>query len=137
VLGPYECDIKQAGRMISMFGHVHASNVRFSAWRTRAGKREPIYDSYHWEEPLWLEFTSLAKNPPSDAQKLVSGGWTGVLDLQPGDTIGWECHEVNQQDTTLRFSNQTYAGVMCIIIGDLVGTKCQSRSGMTFNPNLE
>ena len=138
VMGPYECDIQGAGRLISMFGHVHANDVRFSAWRTRAGVRAPIYDSYHWEDPLWLEFTSLAHNPVSDATTEVDGGWTGILDLQAGDTLGWECHEVNQQDTTLYFVNQTYAGWMCIIIGELVGTSCKTRNpGLIFDPTNE
>jgi hypothetical protein len=79
----------------------------------------------------------LAKNPIADSVDLKDGGWTGILDLQPGDTLAWECHEVNQQDTTLRFTNQTFDGAMCIIIGDLVGTKCASRSSIVFNPNLE
>ena len=137
VLGPYECDIKKPGRLISMFGHVHANNVRFSAWRVRNGQRDLIYESHHWEEPLWLEFTSLAKNPVAMRDQMIDGGWSGILDLQAGDTLAWECHEVNQQQTTLRFVNQTYTGTMCIIIGDLVGTKCENRSGFTFNPNLE
>lgn len=137
ITGPYECDVQTAGRLINMFGHVHANNVRFSAWRTRAGKKDLFYESYHWEDPLFLEFTSLAKNPLPDAEHLVDGGWTGVLDLQPGDTIGWECHEVNQQDTPLRFTNQTYMGWMCIIIGELVGTKCMNRNGFTFDPTIE
>jgi hypothetical protein len=138
ILGPYECDIKTPGRLISMFGHVHANDVRFSAWRTRNGKRDLIYESYRWEEPLWLEFTSLAKNPSVDAMKQVDGGWTGILDLQAGDTLAWECHEVNQRDTTLRFTNQTYDGAMCIIIGDLVGTKCMSRNpSIVIDPSVE
>jgi hypothetical protein len=138
VLGPYECDIKTPGRLISMFGHVHANDVRFSAWRTRQGKRELIYEAYHWEEPLWLEFTSLAKNPTVDSANLTDGGWTGIVDLEPGDTLAWECHEVNQQDTALRFTNKTYDGAMCIIIGDLVGTKCTSRNpSIMIDPNLE
>jgi len=135
--GPYECDINAPGRLISMFGHVHANNVRFSAWRERAGKRDLIYESYHWEDPLWLEFTSLAKNPMNDPAQLIDGGWTGILDLQAGDKLAWECHEVNTQQTTLTFTNQTFTGTMCIIIGDLVGTKCMSQSGFTFDPTLE
>jgi hypothetical protein len=127
VLGPYDCDINTPGRLISMFGHVHASNVRFSAWRTRAGQKDLIYESHHWEEPLWLEFTSLAKNPTVDTSTLTDGGWTGILDLKQGDTLSWECHEVNQQDTTLRFTNQTFDG-----------TKCMSRMpGIVIDPNLE
>jgi hypothetical protein len=137
VLGPYGCDIDAPGRLISMFGHVHASNVRFSAWRNRGGKRDLIYESYHWEDPLWLEFTSIAKNNPPDPMGMNDGGWTGILDLQKGDSLEWECHEVNQQNTTLRFTNQTYNGVMCIIIGDLVGSKCVSRSGINIDPSTE
>jgi hypothetical protein len=138
VMGPWECDIQSPGRLISMFGHVHANDVRFSAWRTRAGKRDLIYESYHWEDPLWLEFTSLAKNNAPDPTTQTDGGWSGILDLQPGDTIGWECHEINQQETPLRFTNQTYQGWMCIIIGELVGTKCMSRlSGIPFDPSNE
>jgi hypothetical protein len=137
VLGPYECDIDSAGRLISMFGHVHANNVRFSAWRTRGGERDLIYESYHWEDPLWLEFTTLAENPINDPATEVNGGWTGVLDLEAGDTLAWECHEVNQQSTTLTFTNQTFAGTMCIIIGELVGTKCKSRSTFVIDPSTE
>ncbi|MFI5306325.1 MAG: hypothetical protein ACHQ53_03170 [Polyangiales bacterium] len=136
-LGPYNCDIKQAGRLLSMFGHVHASDVEFSAWRTRGSQRDLIYDSFHWEEPLWLEFTSLAKNAMPDTANKVNGGWTGILDLQAGDTLQWQCHDVNQQTTTLTFTNQTYAGVMCIIIGDLVGTKCETRSQFVIDPSAE
>jgi len=138
VMGPWECDVMQTGRLISMFGHVHANDVRFSAWRTRAGKSDLIYESYHWEEPLFLEFTSLSKNAVPDPVKLMDGGWTGILDLQKGDTLKWECHEVNKQDTTLRFTNQTFEGWMCIIIGELVGTKCQSRMpGIPIDPSIE
>jgi hypothetical protein len=137
VLGPYGCDIDKPGRLISMFGHVHANDVRFSAWRNRAGKRDLIYESYHWEDPLWLEFTSIAKNNVADSMAMTDGGWSGILDLQKGDALEWECHEVNQQSTALRFTNQTYAGAMCIIIGDLVGSKCVSRTGINIDPSTE
>jgi hypothetical protein len=137
VLGPYFCDVMGKGRLIDMFGHVHANNVRFSAWRTRGGKKDLIYEEYHWEEPLWLEFSSLAKNAPPDPMKQIDGGWAGILDLEAGDTLSWECHEVNQQNTALRFTNQTFEGWMCIIIGEIVGTKCVSRTGITLDPSVE
>jgi hypothetical protein len=120
-----------------MFGHVHANDVDFTAWRTRGGQRQLIYDSFHWEEPLWLEFTSLAKNMMADPANKVSGGFTGIVDLQPGDTLQWQCHEVNTQSTQLTFTNQTYKGVMCIIIGELVGTKCTTRSQFVIDPSAE
>ena len=137
VLGPYDCDIQAQGRLINMFGHVHANNVRFSAWRQRGDQRDLIYESYHWEDPLWLEFTSLAKNTPADPMKALDGGWTGMVDLQPGDKLSWECHEVNQQDSTLKFTNQTFKGWMCIIIGELVGTSCKGHLRVPVDPSVE
>jgi hypothetical protein len=127
-MGPWGCDIQGEGRLLNMFGHVHANDVRFSAWRVRGGMRELIYESYAWEHPLWLEFTSLVQNTPPDPMNKLDGGYSGILDLQAGDSLEWECHEVNQQDTPLRFTNETYNGWMCIIIGELVGTSCKSRN---------
>lgn len=124
VLGPYTCDIQSSGRLISFWGHRHANNVRFSAWRLRDGEYMQFYESYSWEEILWLEFTSLAENPVADRPKQQPGGHTGVLDLEPGDQLVHECHVINQTDNVLRFTNETYDGTMCIMIGDLVGTSC-------------
>ena len=63
LLGPFTCNISGNGHMLWFYGHRHANNVRFSAWRQRGDQRDMIYESHHWEDPLWLEFTSLAKNP--------------------------------------------------------------------------
>lgn len=74
-------------------------------------------------------------NSPPDPTTQTGGGWSGILDLKQGDTLEWECNEVNKQSTTLYFTNQTYKGWMCIIIGELVGTSCKSRSGIVINPS--
>jgi hypothetical protein len=68
---------------------------------------------------------------------MTGGGWTGILDLQQGDTLEWECREVNKQSTTLTFTNQTYNGWMCIIIGELVGTTCKTRLPFAIDPSAE
>lgn len=126
ILGPYSCDIQAAGRMLWFYGHRHANNKRFSAWRVRGGQRELFYEGLHWEETLLLEYTSLITNPTPNREMGIEGGWSGVLDLQPGDKLEWECHVVNEQEVTLRFTNNTYTGEMCIMDAELVGTNCTS-----------
>lgn len=124
VLGPYRCTLQGNGRMLWMYGHRHANNVRFSTWRVRGQKRDLIYQGYHWEEPMVLEFSSTVKNPEPDTAPGVEGGWSGVLELQDGDELEWECHVVNGTDGVLRFTNNTYTGEMCIVDAELVGTNC-------------
>lgn len=126
ILGPYSCDVQATGRMLWFYGHRHANNKRFSAWRVRNGQRDLFYEGLHWEETLLLEYTSLITNPTANAAMGIEGGWSGVLDLQAGDKLEWECHVVNEQEVTLRFSNNTYTGEMCIMDAELVGTRCTS-----------
>lgn len=137
VLGPWQCDIQGSGRVLNMFGHVHANDVRFTAWRTRNGQRQQIYEAYNWQEPLWTEFTSTVTNPPANPTTKTGGGWSGILDVQQGDTLEWECEEKNTQTSTLTFTNQTYKGWMCIIIGELVGTTCKTRLPFAIDPSAE
>ncbi|MDH5670747.1 MAG: hypothetical protein OEZ06_01270 [Myxococcales bacterium] len=123
-LGTFSCDISGEGRMLWFYGHRHANTVRFSAWRVRDGQRDLFYDGYHWEEPLLLEYTSLIENPVPDYDAGIEGGWSGILDLKDGDSLEWECHVINQTDSVLRFTNETFLGEMCIMDGEMVGVDC-------------
>jgi hypothetical protein len=125
VLGPYTCNVTGSGRMLWFYGHRHANNVRFSAWRVRGSQRDLFYEAYYWEEPLVLEYSSTVQNPAVDAAKGVEGGWSGVLDMAAGDSIQWECHVINKTSGTLRFTNNTYTGEMCIMDAELVGANCR------------
>ena len=125
VLGPYSCNVSGNGRMLWMYGHRHANNVRFSTWRIRGGQRDVIYEASNWEEPLVREYSSTVMNPVPDLANGVEGGWSGILDLQAGDKIEWECHVINQTDGTLRFTNNTFTGEMCIVDAELVGASCR------------
>jgi hypothetical protein len=87
-------------------------------------QRDVIYDSYHWEEPLLLEYNSRTQNPAPDPARKVEGGWSGILDLRTGDKIEWFCDIVNRTDSTLRFTNNTYTGEMCIVDAEAVGSRC-------------
>jgi hypothetical protein len=124
VLGPYSCDISGEGRMLWFYGHRHANNVRFSAWRVRGDERLLFYEGYNWEEVLLLEYSSLVQNPAPDPANHIEGGHSGILDLRDGDRLEWECHVINQQDSVLRFTNETYLGEMCIMDGEMVGVNC-------------
>jgi hypothetical protein len=128
-LGPYTCTVDRDGRLLWLYGHRHANNVRFNVVRVRGAQRDVIYDAYHWEEPLLLEYNSLVQNPAPDAARKVEGGWSGVLDLKAGDRIEWFCDVVNTQNSVLRFTNQTYLGEMCIVDAEAVGSSCVSASG--------
>jgi hypothetical protein len=129
-LGPYGCDVSGSGRILSMYGHRHANADRFSAWRIRNGQRELIYESLDWLEPLVLEYNSVVQNATPLREMGIEGGHSGVLDLQPGDRLEWECHVVNQSDGVLRFTNETFDGEMCILIGDTVGTTVSCAPGI-------
>ena len=131
-LGPYTCDIPSDGRMLWFYGHRHANNLRFTAWRVRGSQRDLFYEGYDWEDVLVLEYSSLIDNPLPDRERHIEGGWTGPLDFQAGDKIEWECHVRNMTDGVVRFANETYTGEMCILDGEMVGTNCSGGGGFGF-----
>ena len=118
------CNVTGNGRMLWAYGHRHANNVRFSIWRSRAGKRDLVYQGYNWEETLVLDYSSTVKNAVPDTGPNVEGGWSGVLDIKTGDQFVWECHVINKTDGTLNFTNNTYTGEMCILDAEAVGGGC-------------
>jgi hypothetical protein len=124
VLGPFRCNIQGDGRMLWFYGHRHANNVRFSAWRNRGQQRDLFYEGLHWEDPLVLEYSSTVTNPTPDRDKGIEGGWSGILDMKAGDVLEWECHVINKTDEVLRFANETYTAEMCIMDAELVGANC-------------
>jgi hypothetical protein len=129
-----ECPIMQAGRILTHYGHRHANNLRFSTWRARGGKKDLIYEDYDWKEPLTLEYSSTVTNTPPDPVKKVGGGWSGVLDLMPGDTVSFECDIVNMTDHTFTGMNEAENDEMCILIGDTVGPTISTGCNYTTTP---
>jgi hypothetical protein len=127
VLGPYTCDMEGDGRMLWFYGHRHANNVRFSAWRIRGEQRDLFYEGYNWEDPLVLEYASNVVNTKPDPMNMIEGGWSGILDFKTGDRIEWECHVINKTDGTLRFTNNTFTGEMCIMDAELVNSNCMAQ----------
>jgi len=123
-LGPYTCNVGAPGRLLWLYGHRHANNTRFTVTRTRGTQVDTIYDADKWEEPLLLEYSTSVTNTAPDIAQGVEGGWNGILDLAVGDVITWKCDVTNKNNATLRFTNNTFTGEMCIIDAEAVGATC-------------
>jgi hypothetical protein len=116
------CNVTGSGRILTLYGHIHSHNKRFSAWRTRGGQKMLVHESYDWEDPGVSEFSSTAKNPPLDPMGKIAGGFSGVLDVKQGDLIEFECDIVNDTNTTFVGANEAGDDEMCILVGDSAGT---------------
>jgi hypothetical protein len=116
------CPVTGEGRALTLYGHRHMNNVRFSIWRTRSGKKDMVFEDYDPMHPLVLEYNSLTKNPLPDAASKTPGGYSGILDLKTGDTLDFECEIVNMTDKNFFGANEAEDDEMCILVGDTVGT---------------
>jgi hypothetical protein len=116
------CPVNGDGRLLTLYGHRHMNNVRFSAWRTRGGSKDLILEDYDPMHPEVLEYNSLATNNKPDPASKTAGGWSGILDLKSGDTIDFECEIVNMTSKNFVGANEADDDEMCIITGDAVGT---------------
>jgi hypothetical protein len=114
--------ITDTGRVLTMYGHRHSNNVRFSAYRNRGGEKELVYDDYTWEDPTVFEFNSETVNPEPTAASGRPGGHSGVLDLKTGDVLEWQCDIENKRDVQITFGeNEAATSEMCILVGDAIG----------------
>jgi hypothetical protein len=119
------CPVTGTGRVLSMYGHRHLNNVRFSVWRTRGSDRQLVLEDYESEHPSVFEFNTLAKNPMPDAAAKTPGAFTGMLDIKDGDTMDFECEIINMTDKNFTGKNEAQDDEMCILVGDAVGASIQ------------
>lgn len=132
----YQWNVAEELRLIRVFGHRHFWTTNFSAWIKReSGTTDLIYQSYNWEDMPTFRYDSVVTNPPVDPMGKVDGAVSGVVTLQPGDELHFNCHieftdERATQDSaaplaselgSLRFANQAYNGEMCIQFGNVSG----------------
>jgi hypothetical protein len=104
-------------RVFAMNGHSHAHTESFTVWRVRGTESELIYQSFDWAEPDELTFNTVVQNPAPDPVALTDGGVSGLLYLEPGDTLRWACDVNNTTDQALRFANEAYTAEMCLLAG--------------------
>jgi hypothetical protein len=117
------CPMTSAGRILTLYGHVHANNQRFSAWRVRGQQRDLLMESFDWEHPLVVEYSSVVTNTPSNPATKTAGGFNGPVDIQVGDQIYFECDIINNTSSVFRGANEAKDDEMCILVGDSVGAK--------------
>jgi hypothetical protein len=117
------CTVNGTGRLLTLYGHVHAHNKRFSAWRTRGGQKMLLHQAFDWVHPGVSEFSSLTMNPALDPNSEVDGGYSGVVDLKPGDVIDFECDIVNDTNNVFVGQNEAEDDEMCIMVGDSAGAQ--------------
>jgi hypothetical protein len=115
------CPVEGTGRLLSLAGHRHLNNVRFSVWRNSAGKRDLLLDDYDAEHPGELEYNSLAMNPAPNPGAKMLGGASGIVNIKSGDTLDFECEIVNNTDKNFRGANEAQDDEMCILGGEAVG----------------
>jgi hypothetical protein len=126
-----DCTVRGSGRILRLFGHKHANNVRWSSYRVRGGQKDLLFEDYeHWEEPLVLEYSSITTNPKADPATKTPGGWSGIVDLQAGDVFRFECEVVNETSRTFTGQNEAVDDEMCIQNGTVVGTTIGAGAGM-------
>jgi hypothetical protein len=128
------CRISSPGRLLTVYGHVHAHNERFSVWRTRGSDKMLVHEAYDWEHPNISEYSSTVMNPPLNPTAKMDGGYTGIVDLMPGDTVEFECQILNDTNTTFLGANEAEDDEMCIMIGDTVGTTISPACTSTTTP---
>jgi hypothetical protein len=109
------------GHILTLAGHRHLSNVRFSIWHSSGGQRDLIFEDYDAHNPASLEYNSLVTNPMSDPMTKVAGGVSGIVNLKQGDTLDFECEIINMTDKNFFGANEAADDEMCILTGDTVG----------------
>jgi hypothetical protein len=118
-------------RVLSLFGHRHAWTTRFNAWvRRSSGSDEPVYDSFDWVDVPTYAYDSLSKNPVANPDTRQDGAVSGILTLQPGDELRFNCHVeataeraaalgVPVPSQGLKFGNKAFAAEMCILYAQI------------------
>jgi hypothetical protein len=109
-------------RLIMATGHYHAHTTEFTAWATVNGQKQQIIQEFGIlgvaPEPKFWYFDSAKQNPTPDLATQTAGSASGILHMQPGDTINWECDVTNNNVTGgIQFANAVYTGEMCNIFG--------------------
>jgi hypothetical protein len=119
----YECPIKGDGNILSLLGHYHAHGKQFTASikRKSSGMSEKVFEMFDYLEPATFDYNTVTDNPKFSQS--AAGAISGVLDVQDGDILQWDCHIINDSNTALRYVNEVKTGEMCNVWGYSRGTE--------------
>jgi hypothetical protein len=111
----FECPIDGSGRLLSLRSRILPSTRRLTAWLHRAsGERLQILEVLDANEPVSYRYDSVTQNPPM--AEPPSGAYSGMLAIETGDALEWECHVVNDSPATMTAVHD------CDLAGATVGT---------------
>src|SRR5258708_2602491 len=116
-------------RLVAAIPHYHAHTTDFKVYKTTGGVKTLILEQFGTlgtpTEPTLVEYNSTTTNTPPNEATRTPGGFSGIVHLQPGDTIDWQCTQTNDGigangatfTTPLQFTEQVYTGEMCNLFG--------------------
>ena len=116
----YTPQLTEPVRIFALNGHSHAHAESFTVTRIRGADRQLVYQSFNWAEPIELTLNTVVQNPLPDAATLRDGGASGLLYLEPGDTLEWACDVNNTTAAPLGFANEAYTAEMCLLTGGYI-----------------
>jgi hypothetical protein len=105
------------GRVLSLFGHRHATTGRFVVYLNDI----PIYASFDWSEPRWYALDSQTLNPTLDFAARRDGAASGIVAVMTGDTLAVECQVENTNNSELSFGGDLRLQEMCVLYLSAVG----------------
>jgi hypothetical protein len=116
----YECPIKGNGSILNLLGHYHSHGKRFSASIKHAtGTSDKVFEMYDYLDPATFDYNSVALNPAFTG--VSAAATSGVLNVQDGDILQWDCHIINDSAVALSYTNEVKTGEMCNIWGYSIG----------------
>jgi hypothetical protein len=106
-------------RIIMLLGHYHAHGERFTAFLN--GMK--VFEMFDYQEPLMFPYNSVTQNPAFAPDQKQGGATSGMMAINAGDVLSWECHIINDGGVGLTYSNMVESGEMCNLWGSSVGVK--------------
>jgi hypothetical protein len=124
-------------RFIRAFGHRHFWDTNFSAWLLRNGSTTPevVYQSFEWENIPTYVYNGEVTNSAPDPAAHQDGAASGLIMLNPGDQLHFNCHidytdqraasnsnaPSPESNGPLHFANETFKAEMCLLFGNTTG----------------
>jgi hypothetical protein len=130
----YSWAITEPMRLLRVFGHRHVWTSNYSSWIERVGGEvELVYQSFDWFDMPTYRYDSAVENPPLDPEARRDGAASGVLELETGDKLHFNCHVAytdqraaeegapspSETAAPLRFANEAFTAEMCIQFGNV------------------
>jgi hypothetical protein len=99
-----------------------------------------VYQSFDWFDMPTFRYDSQNQNPTPSPDTLSDGASSGILELNAGDALHFNCNitytqaraaqeGAQQPGAPLRFANEAFTGEMCILFGTSTGGSISNSLG--------